>query len=266
MTFCAAIADTYKPHNACFTEVVDAFDYALRKLGVHDIHGRTIWFGANDRQTRQPIKPEDIVYNTEQIAVIGDHRPLIVPGENVIWDYAQANIDLLNAAKRSAILCPIGYAPSMEVIPTGAIEDVDVLFYGWINERRAHILRDLEAAGLRVLALPLGTYGAMRDRWISKSKVVLNMHFHEGGIFEVFRVSHLLANRRCVVTETPGADRALDALATAACATATYDNLVHRCRELVDNAPLRREIAERGYEHFRKLDLVENVRKAIEAV
>ena len=44
-----------------------------------------------------------------------------------------------------------------------------------------------------------GVYGAERDRLIARSRLVLNVHYFPTHIFEMIRVSYLLANRTAVV-------------------------------------------------------------------
>ena len=102
---------------------------------------------------------------------------------------------------------PIGYVPELTRIAP-APEDIDVLFYGALSERRYAVLRDLHDRGLRVKWL-LGAFGASRDAWIARSKIVINVHYWEAKIFEIARVSYLLANRRAVVSER-GADPTLE--------------------------------------------------------
>ena len=48
--------------------------------------------------------------------------------------------------------------------------------------------------------------------WIARSKIVLNLHQYDAQVFEIVRVSYLLANRRAVVSErgaNPTEDRDL---------------------------------------------------------
>ena len=123
---------------------------------------------------------------------------------------------------------PIGYMPQMTRIPKPAVQDIDVLFYGSMNYRRANILRKLEARGLNVRTLPLGTYGAERDGWIARSKVVLSVHYYTPAVMESVRLSYLWANRKCVVTES-----------TENTAGFHYDDLVDACIEFVKNEGMR---------------------------
>ncbi len=164
------------------------------------------------------------------------------------WDYSQANIERLAAlGLPRPTYVPIGYVPELTRI-TPAPEDIDVLFYGAPYERRYAVLKDLHDRGIRVKWLS-GVYGASRDAWIARSKIVLNIHYWEAKIFEITRVSYLLANRRAVVSER-GADPALERDLESGVAFADYDGLVDRCVELLGDERARRELAERGYQAF----------------
>jgi hypothetical protein len=121
----------------------------------------------------------------------------------------------------------------------------DVLFYGSINERRRAVLEDLRARGLRVLSSPMGVYGTSRNAWIVRSKNVSNIHLRERQVFEIARVSYLLANKRVVVYERrpdPTEERDLES----GIAFANYDELADRCLELLDDERARRELGKRG--------------------
>jgi hypothetical protein len=48
-------------------------------------------------------------------------------------------------------------------------------------------------------------YGQARDALVARARIQLNVHYYEAKVFEVVRVSYLLANGRFVVSET-GAD------------------------------------------------------------
>ncbi len=255
-----------KPHNACFVDFARALEDALRTLG-HEImpDGRPILFGANDATSKTPLPKDAILYNAEQLAnlydperVIGDTAPT-----RIIWDYAKINVLCLQGLGFGRpVLCPVGYVPSMTTIKP-VDEDIDVLFYGWINSRRQVILDALAAAGMRVGRVS-GIYGPRRDALIARSKVVLNMHFYENGIFEIFRCSHLLANQKCVVTESGGGDVDLERVASLTCASTPLNSIVETCRAFVDSTFARKAQAEKGFEAFKKFNLIENVRQAIE--
>jgi len=235
--------------------------YALLALGHDSVltnrldldERRTIVLGGNIlvRHGLEPPK-NPIFYNLEQL---GDDLPsTTLPAffdlfrRYPTWDYSQANIEYLAAqGLPRPTHVPIGYVPELTRIAP-APEDIDILFYGAPYERRYAVLRDLHDRGLRVKWLS-GVYGASRDAWIARSKIVLNIHYWEAKIFEITRVSYLLANRRAVVSEH-SADPTLERDVASGVAFAEYDELVDRCVELVGDERARRELAKRGYQLF----------------
>jgi hypothetical protein len=108
-----------------------------------------------------------------------------------------------------------------------------VLFYGSLSERRKAAILALKDAGLKVAAA-FNAYGAERDAYIARAKVVLNLHYWEGNPFEALRVSYLLNNRACVVSEE--SDDPVFEDFRAGLAAAPYAGLVETCRRLVGDA------------------------------
>ncbi len=263
-----------KPHARCFEDFARGLANALRALG-HEVipptdptPGRLIVFGANLLIDPEEKLPKDaIIFNAEQVAAARDPA-WFVPNferyrEFCIWDYSLVNITALKSLGiKHVVYCSIGYIPSMEWNQPTVDEDIDVLHYGSMNARRREILDALHDAGVRVQHL-FGIYGDTRDAWIARSKIVLNLHFYDRPIFEIFRVSHLLANRRCVVSEDGGQDPELEAFAGRATKLVPRDQIVSTCLELLRDDVARREQALRGHVSFKELDLVASVRDAV---
>jgi hypothetical protein len=86
------------------------------------------------------------------------------------------------------------------------------------------------------------------------------MHYYETKIFEIVRVSYLLANQRCVVSE-----KSVDVPAGLedAAVQADYEDLAARCEDLVRNIRLREIRARQGFEAFRKISEREILESAI---
>jgi hypothetical protein len=256
----AVVAPEGFVHSQAFGEVAEALHHALLALG-HDSllttrldydERHTIVLGSNLLALygwEPPNKP--ILYNLEQVY---DDSPWMTPAlltlfrRHPVWDYSQANVERLTARQVPRVAhVPIGYVPELtRIVP--APEDIDVLFYGIFSQRRRAVLDALRARGLRVEWL-LGLYGPARDAMIARSKIVINMHLHEAQVFEIVRVSYLLANRRTVVSER-GAHPTDEADLESGIAFAAYDELVDRCVELLGDEHARRELAERGYQLF----------------
>ena len=277
MRFAVAVVSPPDHHDisgGAFNEVAEALHHGLLALGHDSVltnrldldERRTIVLGSNLLVQYDLEPPENpIFYNLEQL---GDDLPWMTMPEFVDlfrryphWDYSQANVEYLAAmglARPSYV--PIGYVPELTRIAE-APEDIDVLFYGALNGRRYAVLRELHDRGLRVKWLP-GAYGASRDAWIARSKVVLNLHYFEAKIFAIVRVSYLLANRRAVVSEH-SADPTLERDLASGIAFADYDELADRCVELVGDERARRELAERGYQAFSARDQTAILQRAL---
>jgi hypothetical protein len=257
-----------------FREIAEGLHHALLALGHDSVltsrldldERRTIVLGANHLVYYGLEVPENpIFYNLEQL---GDDSPWMAMPEFIDlfrrypnWDYSQANIEYLAArGLPRPTYVPIGYVPELTRIRPAA-EDIDVLFYGMLSERRYAVLRDLHDRGLRVKWLS-GVLGAGRDAWIARSKIVLNVHYWEAKIFEIARVSYLLANRRVVVSER-GVDQTFEGEFESGVAFADYDELVNRCVELLGDERARRELAERGYQAFSARDQAAIVDRAL---
>jgi hypothetical protein len=193
-----------------------------------------------------------ILYNLEQIGCGSPGAPIPprLTARYPIWDYSAANIADWHAHGIDAELVPIGYRRELARVPAVIHPDIDVLFYGSLNERRLKILSELQrTTGLKVEVLQ--AFGAIRDRFISRAKVVLNLHFYETPrLFEAVRVSYLLANSKAVVSETSDD---FPAALSGAVRNADYHQLVEACRELVSDTRARAELQARGHELFAAL-------------
>jgi hypothetical protein len=257
-----------------FREIAEGLHYALLALGHDSVvtnrldldDRRTVVLGANHLVhygLKVPKNP--IFYNLEQL---GDDSPWMAAPQFIElfqrypnWDYSQANIEYLAAlGMPRPTYVPIGYAPELTRIAP-CPEDVDVLFYGVLSERRYTVLKNLHERGFRVKWLS-GVIGASRDAWIARSKIVLNVHYWDAKIFEIARVSYLLANKRTVVSER-GSDSSLERELESGIAFAEYDELVDRCVELLGDEGARRRLAKRGYQAFSARDQAAIVDRAL---
>ncbi|MBV5336503.1 MAG: hypothetical protein J0653_00365, partial [Deltaproteobacteria bacterium] len=143
---------------------------------------------------------------------------------------------------------PCGFVPELCSELSASHEDIDVLFYGSMNDRRKKIIDELRTAGLRA-EVAFGVYAKTRDSLISRAKVVLNMHFYEPGHFEILRVGYLLANRKAVVSEVNEGE-SVDADLMGGFAAVNYNDLVKQCVHLVQDEVRRKGLAEAGFKIF----------------
>ncbi len=202
-----------------------------------------------------------IPYQLEQLAVGG--TPVtpamrqVLRGAREIWEYSPQNIPLLkNVGLPPVKLLPLGYHEALATIVPQAQEDIDVLFYGLLNDRRMSILNKLSvqctARGLQYV------YGVQRDAWIARSKVVINIHYYPAMVAEQVRVSYLLNNRRCVVSESSHYDPLAEC-----CVTIPYEGLVDACLKLVRDPAERERVTTAGAQRFAQLPMTEFLQKVL---
>ena len=246
------------PHSDCFTEIAETLFHALQRLGhtVTQRHNRverdatTILFGAHllTRPMARALPPSVVVYNLEQLG--GSRVPswyMDLAARTQIWEYTPLN--LLKWRQVPCIAPPrlvrIGYVPELSRIVSAPQQDIDVLFYGAVTDRRRRILDALTAEGVRV-HVGFGIYGMQRDALIARSRLVLNLHAEGSRVFEVVRVSYLLANAKAVVAEDSDDFGAL-ADAVAVC---SYDSAIAVCQRLLHNDGERRALEARAFSLF----------------
>lgn len=296
--------DPKHPNTGCFVDYVRALAAALRELGHEvvpptldgkrvDKTARPIVFGAQNmtsvddpRDAGSFCPPNAILYNSEQTGARGMIPRKIFDavstwGKRLVWDYSEANAKVLRRMGVSrVVLCPVGYSPAMtriEPLPPEQ-EDIDVLFVGAVATPqnivsvaragiklmdRAKILEDCTRAGLKVKLIQ-GLYATDVDPYIARAKVVLNLHYYEGAVFEIFRCSQLYANKKCVITEDGGCDESLEADAKRMAVYVSRRDVVETCKTMVADYGARRVAAERGFAEFTKTSLAANVKLALE--
>lgn len=246
-------------HSECFRELAETVNAGLNALGHDSVitdelsvpDRRSIVFGSNAlAQLGSPaaFPVGSILYNLEQIY---EESPWMTPDviaafrAHSVWDYSRSNIGALAGYGVTAQHVPVGYAPSLSRISPSPSPDIDVLFVGSLGDRRLGILRALERRGARVVAV-FGSYGPERDNVIARAKIVLNVHLHPTKVFEIVRVSYLLANRCFVVSET-GSDAGIESAFAGGVAFADYDRLVDTCLAYLRDPVGRRQVAARGF-------------------
>src|ERR1700677_226547 len=193
-------------HAAALTEVAESVLFGLQALGVQATMAvnqlvvpgpPAIMFGAHllTAEEAELLPDSTVIYNLEQIGAAHSWCSpayLSLLHRFQVWDYSIRNIAALRGMGVQRVThVPVGYVTQLSRIPDTSVQDIDVLFYGSINERRSNAISAIQARGLNAQAV-FGVYGAARDALIARAKVVLNLHYYDTSIFELVRVSYLL--------------------------------------------------------------------------
>lgn len=253
-------------HSLGLLEVAETINYGLLNLGIDsiltqelDINDRTqIIIGGHLLHLIKDAKldPNAIIYNFEQIdseSLWLNNYYINILKSHKVWDYSKKNIELLkNFGVTNVSYVPLGYVSQLCRINIKEKQDIDILFYGSINSRREHILNQLKQCGLNVVTI-FGVYGSDRDKLIARSKIVLNIHFYDAKIFEIARISYLLSNGVCVVSESGFSPEEEYFRKSNALILSDYDLIVENCINLLNNSENMTRIRKQGQAYMKTL-------------
>jgi hypothetical protein len=250
-------------HSMAFLELAECIHYSLIDLGYEsslqfkkiEKDAINIVIGCHLLSTEFiPRMPKSTIFiNTEQI-----YADDTAWNKNIyewanhfeFWDYSQRNISKFNEIGISNVkLLQIGFQKELARINKSSL-DIDVLFYGSMNEKRQKIINELSLRGLRVKSV-FAIFGKERDDLIARSKVVLNHHGYKSEIFEVVRVFYLLSNSVAVVGEVNSTTSIDLVYKNAICAT-PYEGLVDWCEKLALDNLVRKEFEKKGFDAISK--------------
>jgi hypothetical protein len=260
-------SDSFIEQASCLQEAFSELGYSVPILRSEPV------FGKEDHKViilaahllRQAVhNPHYIIYNLEQVFQGSpwlNKTYVRLLQMNEVWDYSQENISTLDYEYGvKAKLMEIGYSPCLSTIERRE-EDIDVLFYGCINDRRKKILDDLIARGINVKVL-FGVYGKERDEYISRAKVVLNLHYYDAKVFEITRCFYLMANRKFIISER-GNDKQLEEPFEKGIWFCNYDEIVAACVGFLQEDGTRRAMASVGYRIMSSRKQTDFLRKVI---
>ena len=207
----------YWNHSA-FEDIVQGLSEAIQDLGFQvEIISKIIdpsysdlyiMFGLNKYQG--PLPPKYIAYQLEQTGEnLGRNwfkKKYIKLLRNAVsvWDYSIKNIqNLKQYGIRGVEYVPFAYMLCLDNISRvpESEKDIDVLFYGSSSIRRENIMTKLKEKGLKIYFGGNNLWGEKRNQLISRSKIVLNIHYYKEPILETTRLSHLITNQSFVISE-----------------------------------------------------------------
>ena len=248
-------------HSFCLLELSELLAFSLQDLGydttfrINDIdtNRRNIIVGCHlvDVDLMPQMPESSIMINSEQIY---DQDPFEWnknifewAGNFETWDYSPRNVEAFAQRGLPDVkLFKIGHSSRLTRIEKSPEPDIDVLFYGSMTDRREVVFEQIRQRGLNLTTL-FAVYGAERDEYIARAKVVLNLHNHAAEIFEVVRVHYLLSNAVAVVSEVNSSTSVPDFYAEAV-AGVPYESLADECARLATDADARRARQQLGYE------------------
>ncbi|MGN0967563.1 MAG: hypothetical protein ACI4OP_08325 [Candidatus Coprovivens sp.] len=189
-----------------FNDTIDS----LRNEFKDDKSNNVIICGAHDFSRTQSIdlykKKFDkvIVFNQEPLTAT--QRQFMHKGyfawlkqADEVWDYDEQNIEVLKLIRSDVKLHILKPYKDWSVYKPVA-KDIDILFYGSMNEHRAKILNELKKK-YKVVVLQ-NAWGTILDNYIMRSKILLNLHFYyESSMQEQARMIRWIGSTCRIVSE-----------------------------------------------------------------
>jgi hypothetical protein len=155
-----------------------------------------------------------IVYNWEQLCSSNVYTTSpdkfkfnyieYIKGADEIWDYDELNAKYLELYKiKVNKIVPYTYHSMLEEF-NNTTPDIDVLFYGYPNQRRTRILTNIQETAYDQFSIAVvsGFDNKLTNEFIGRAKIVINLHtFEPWHRQEQERIGYLLANKKCVLSE-----------------------------------------------------------------
>lgn len=271
-----------------FSRKSEAFADLLRRRGFHtEVRSRMsfltralaksspdLWIGFWNGVPLEFLPKTYIFVNAEPLHILVNAEPLHVKrwgdytdwfkamkNAKAVWGYKRQDAEFVEKLGVPFHLVPFGYAPYYETIFQEHNEgkklqqDIDVLFFGSISERRRRILDELKQRGMNVHVASEHNHvwGEKLDELLARSKIVLGIHYYDEPqmqIVDLARVDHLLSNQLFVVHERPSrfaSDPAFEQNVT----TCEYHDIPDTCAHFLTRPEERADKAATAHEWFK---------------
>ena len=168
---------------------INRLGYSCERVDKLEADKRNIWVVYNSAMA-WALPSKLISYQTEQNGThwFSDKYRERLAKSIAVWEYCDSNLFEYSNPNTSIV------RPGIEPQPKQR-KDIDVLFYGAMNDRRKNALRGLN---VKVFNNVLGD--DMR-RLLHRAKTVLNIHYYEPNGIESFRLNEALSHNCNVVSE-----------------------------------------------------------------
>lgn len=208
--------DSIQPWFNCFDLAMNSISLCFKNNNIDNIIVKNIDYEINKNDIILLFSPWFNLINNENRFILINSESMHVARnfhlinnfykKNIIFwfDYSLKNVNLLkNINLKKVFHLPISYSVSLEnKICKNNDKSIDILFYGYLNERRLHIKEQLEKYNLNILFCSSFDNPIKLYETISKSKIILIIHFYEESYcINHYRINILLSNKIFIIHE-----------------------------------------------------------------
>lgn len=165
-----SLRNEYKDDTSNDVIICGAQNYHISKF--HELkqkYDKVIVFQMEQLNTQEPI-----LWSSNRKTIDKNYFAWLKSADEV-WDYDESNFKVLNLIRQNAKLHLLKPYKDWSIYPP-VKKDIDILFYGAMNEHRASVLNELKKKYKVVI---LNTFDSKTiDTYILRSKVLLNIHYY----------------------------------------------------------------------------------------
>lgn len=179
---------------------MDKFNHSLIALGIQFCQKPEIIKEANSNLKIIGYQFEQLFHGSPYI---NNHMKSWIRSKNEIWEYDLDNIDFqATHFQITPKFRPLLYTNKLKTLTNNTDPDIDILFYGAYNARRETIMNHIKKENPKANIVWLrNNFNDSLDKYIERSKIILNIHFYETAIQEQVRMFYPLINGKCVLSE-----------------------------------------------------------------
>jgi hypothetical protein len=198
-----------------FIEFANSMKYSLEKIGVKNVKvvdSKDLKFDYYDLnfviKAFRPFPVEKlqgfkILFQTEECwnnRAAGTYRWELQVGYDRVLEMYDENCKLKDTQK--VVYCPVGYSPVWErKMAKVEEEDIDILFHGSLTPRRMKFYVALKEAGYKNIIFTNKHYGKIRDEFIKRAKVTINIKAHDKWSYGPMHCLPAQANKKFLMAE-----------------------------------------------------------------
>ena len=192
----------------------------------------------------------------------------IMAKAKAVWDYSLTNQPLVTKTGFAFTHVPFGYTQAYEeefnrsTSGKHVEQDIDVLFFGWVSQRRQVILDELVRRRMKVhvVSFKNPAVDATLDELLARSKIVLGIHCYaepSAHLPDFARFDYLISNRLFAIHEQV-APAGLGTGLEENVPNAPYETLVDTCAHYLAHPEERAQMAEKAYHWFKSAYALED--------
>lgn len=171
-----------------------------------------------------------------------------IRGALAVWDYSDKNVQKYARFNKNISIVKVGVS-----IQPKQVKDIPLTFYGWIkgSHRRSILIEKFQ----KRFKLNVVTNLTGEAMWniLSRSKIILNVHYYNNSPLEVFRINEALSHGCHVISEIPYSGE--------------YRDYVHFYRTDSELNVLINKVSQMEFNYdLKPLDNLESVRLAINKI